>query len=173
MAVDRYNLLTTGTPKSWKASGGEAAITLASLANAAARQGAKLDLGAFWDQVWEVLLASSCAAAPTTGNSIELYWAASSSVTAIADNPGSTTGADAAFETPAEYKFQLLFIGQLYLSNAAGVAIQRQRFRFSPPCRYGMPVIVNSSGQALGATATDHEVRLTPLDAVLATTNAG
>ena len=173
MAVNSYNLLTTGTPLSWKNTGGDAVITLTSLANAAARQGAKLSLGAFWDQVWDVLFTSSVAVSAVAGNLIEIWWASSTSATAGTDNPGSTTGADAALATPAEYKFQLLFVGGLYLTAAATTGIQRQKFTLRPPARYGMPVIVNSSGQALGGTAGDHEFRMTPIDSANTTTNAG
>lgn len=173
MAVSAYGLLTAGTSLSWKASGGDYAITLTSLANAAARQGAKGDLGEYWRRRWSVLLAASCAVAPTAGNQLELWWAGSPSATAGTDNPGGASGTDASFGTPGEYKFQLHRIGFLYLSNNAGTGVQRQTFDFFPRFRYGMPVLVNSSGQALGSTAGDHEIRLTPLDDVLATTNGG
>jgi hypothetical protein len=58
----------------------------------------------------------------------------------------------------------MIFIGSLILSNARGTNIQKQIMLFSPPCRYGMPVVVNKSGQALGGTAGDHEIRLTPIE---------
>jgi hypothetical protein len=173
VSVSAYNLLTPGTPLTWKASGGDYAITLTSLANAAARQGAKGDLGAYWRRRWAIHLAASCASAPTAGNQLELWWAGSPSGTAGTDNPGAATGADAAFATPGEYKFQLMFVGALYLSNNLGTGIQKQQFEFFPRFRYGMPVLVNSSGVALGGTAGDHEIRLTPVDDVAASTSAG
>jgi len=101
--------------------------------------------------------------AATAGNEIELYWASSNSATAGTNNPGGTSGTDATFNTtPDEYKLQLVFIGSLILSNNAGTAIQEQHLAFSPPMRYGMPVVVNKSGQTLGGTAGDHTITLIP-----------
>lgn len=173
MSVSAYNLLTTGTAKSWKASGGDYAITLTSLANAAARCGAKGDLGAFWDRRWRVVLKWACTSAPTAGNLVELWWADSPSATAGTDNAGAASGTDAAFATPGEYKFQLQYVGALYLSNNAGTAVQEQHFDFYPGSRYGMPVLVNSSGVAGSGTAGNFEVRIVPVDDVAASTNAG
>jgi hypothetical protein len=173
MSVTAYALNNAGTAISWKSSGGTYALTLTSLANAAARQGAKGDLGASWAQRYSVLLTASVAVAAANGTAVELYWATSPTATAGTDNPGAATGTDAAFGTPVEYKLQLIYIGSLALSNNAGTGIQRQVFEFFPSCRYGMPIVVNSSGQALGATATDHEVRLTPTVAVAATSITG
>jgi hypothetical protein len=173
MSVNAYNKLTTGTPISWKPSGGDFALILTSLANAAARQGAKGDLGAFWAQRWAVLLTTSLAVAGTNGNAVEIYWAASFSSVAGTDNPGGASGADASFGTPAEYKLQLLSIGSLAIVNNAGTGIQKYVTEFCPPTRYGMPVIVNSSGQALGSTAGDHEFRISPAENPQTTTVTG
>jgi hypothetical protein len=101
------------------------------------------------------------------GNQVELYWAPSPNGTAGTDNPGNTNGTDAALANPDELKQQLVLIGGLVLSNAVGTGIQRQVFEFYPPTRYGMLVVVNKSGQTLGATATDHEVRLIPAEELI------
>lgn len=153
-----------GTAKSWKSTGGDYAITLTSLASAAAREGGKGDLGATWSRRWAVFFTSSVAVAATNGKEIELYWAPSTNATAGTDNPGNVTGVDAALSNPTELVPQLIFIGSLTLSNARGTNIQKQYFVFYPPTRYGTPVVQNLSGQALGATAGDHEIRLTPVD---------
>lgn len=171
MAVSAFGLNILGTPKSWKASGGDYAITLTSLADAAARQGAKGDLGEYFRQRWAVHLAASLAVAATTGKLLELWWSSSPSATAGTENAGGASGADAAYT--AAYRPQLQFIGFLYLANGLGTGIQRQDFEFMPRFRYGMPVIYNGAGQALGATAADHEIRFTPVDQVSATSNAG
>lgn len=160
-----------GTPITWKASGGTYGLTLTSVTNNNGRQGAKGDLGADRARIWDVLFTASVGSAATAGNEIELWWAASDSATAGTDNPGGTSGTDATFNTtPDEYKLQLIFIGSLILSNNAGTAIQKQYLAFVPPCRYGMPVVVNKSGQTLGATAGDHTVTLTPREEVQNTT---
>ena len=164
MALPDFLKFEVGTAKSWKSSGGDFVLTLTSLANNGGRQGAKGDLGANRARLWEVLFTSSVAVAATQGLEVELYWAASTSATAGTDNPGNTDGTDSALSNPDELKLQLIYIGSLVLSNARGTNVQKQRFVFSPPARYGMPVVVNKSGQALGSTAADHEVRLTPIE---------
>lgn len=165
MSLPDYLKFTVGTSKSWKASGGDYLLTLTSVTNGNGRQGEKGDLGSSRARLWEVLFTSSVGSAATAGTEIELYWAASTSATAATDNPGNTSGSDATYNTaPDEYKLQLIFIGSLILSNNAGTGIQKQRFVFSPPCRYGMPVIVNKSGQTLGGTAGDHTITLTPIE---------
>jgi hypothetical protein len=173
MSVTAYVLNNTGTALSWKSTGGDYALTLTSLSNAAARQGAKGDLGAFWARRHAVLLTTSVGSAASAGTSVELYWAPSPNATAGTDNPGAASGTDASFGTPGEYKLQLIPVGMLALSNNAGTAVQKQVFEFFPPCRYGMPVVVNSSGQTLGGTAGDHEVRVIPIEEVSATTVTG
>lgn len=164
MALPEYVKHEQGTAKSWKSSGGDYALTLTSLANDAAREGAKGDLGATWARRWAVFFTSSVGSAATNGKEIEVYWGPSTHATAGSDNPGNLTGADAALSNPDELKFQLLYLGSLALSNARGTNVQKQYFEFMPPTRYGTPVVVNKSGQTLGSTAGDHEVRLTPIE---------
>jgi hypothetical protein len=163
MALPDFLKYEVGTSKTWLSSGGDYAITLTSVTNGNGRQGAKGDLGANRARIWDVLFTSSVGSAATAGNEIELYWAPSNSGTAGTNNPGGTSGTDATFNTtPDEYKNQLVFIGSIVLSNNAGTGIQKQWLAFSPPCRYGMPVIVNKSGQTLGSTAGDHTITLIP-----------
>jgi hypothetical protein len=164
MALPDFAKREVGTAKTWKASGGDYGLTMTSLANGAERQGAKGDLGANRAPMYAVLFSSSVAVAATDGSEIELYWAASPHATAGTDNPGNTDGTDAALTNGEELKRQLIFVGSLVLSNARGTNIQKQMFVFCPPMRYGMPVTCNTSGQALGATAADHEVRLIPIE---------
>jgi hypothetical protein len=163
MALPDFLKYEVGTAKSWKASGGDYALTCTSVTNGNGRQGDKGDLGANRARVYTVLFTSSVGSAATAGNEIELWWAPSTSGTAGTDNPGGLSGTDATFNTtPDEYKLQLIYIGSLILSNNAGTGVQKQYFLFSPPTRYGMPVVVNKSGQTLGSTAGDHTVIITP-----------
>lgn len=165
MALPDFAKYEVGTAKVWAASGGDYSLTCTSVTDANGRQGAKGDLGANRARLYDVLFTSSVGSAATAGNEIELYWGASTSATAATANPGGLSGTDATFNTtPDEYKQQLLFVGALVLSNNAGTGVQRQRFVFTPPCRYGMPVVVNKSGQTLGATSGDHTVTLTPIE---------
>lgn len=160
-----FGTFTDGTPLSWKASGGTYALTCTSVTNGNGRQGAKGDLGATRAKQYALQVTFSVGSAATAGLEIEIYWAGSPSATAGTSNPGGTSGTDATFNTtPDEYKAQLQFVGALVLSNNAGTGVQTQNLGpFTPRFRYGMPVIVNKSGQTLGGTAGDHAVTLTPM----------
>jgi len=151
-----------GTPIVWAASGGDYAITLASIADDAARQGVKGDLGEHFAERYAVLLEINLDVAPTAGETIELYWAASLDNTTF---PGGASGTDAAYKAGEEdeWKKQLLLIGVLVVTNDADTVVQRQLFVFSPPARYGCPVIVNKSGQAFEGDDDSHKITFTPL----------
>lgn len=164
MALPDYLLTEVGTAITWAPSGGTYGLTLTSVTNGNGRQGAKGDLGQYHAQEYAVEFTSSVGSAATAGNTIDLYWAGSPHATAGTENPGGTSGTDATFNTtPSEYTAQLQFIGSLVLSNNAGTGVQKQMFSFVPKFRYGMPVVVNSSGQTLGSTAADHLVKIIPI----------
>lgn len=173
MSVNAYLKQLVGTAISWKSTGGDYALTLTSLTNSSARQGAKGDLGSAFARRYAVLFTTAVGSAAANGLTVEVWWAASPHATAGTENPGAASGADAAFATSAEYKLQLLFVGALNLSNNAGTSVQKQVFELSPPTRYGMPVVVNLSGQSLSGTAADHEVRIVPIEEASTTTVTG
>ena len=140
-------------------------ITLASLANNAARQGQKGDLGdanGRFAARWAVCVEVNMDVAPTAGNVVDLYWAASHD---NATFPGGATGVDSAYKAGEEdeWKKQLLLVGCLVLTNDADAVVQTQVFEFSPPARFGAPVVVNKSGQALEGDNDSHRITLTPL----------
>lgn len=163
MALPDYIKNEVGSAITWKSSGGTYALTCTSVTDGNGRQGVKGDLGVNRARIWDVLFTSSVGSAATAGKEIELYWGPSDSATAGTDNPGGLSGTDTTFNTtPDEYKLQLVFIGSLVLSNNAGTGIQKQWFAFVPPQRYGSPVVVNKSGQTLGATAGDHTLTFIP-----------
>lgn len=164
MALPEYFKVAQGTIKSWKSSGGDYTLTLTSLANDAAREGGKGDLGSTWARRWAVLFTSSVGSAATNGREVELWWGPSTSATAGTDNPSNLTGVDAALSNPDEVKVQSIFVGSLVLSNARGTNVQKTWLTFFPPTQYGTPFVVNKSGQTLGGTAGDHEVRLVPVE---------
>ena len=155
-------LVKQGTGKVWKSSGGDYAITLASLADGAGRCGVKCDFGAAFAARCAVTLEMNMDVAPTAGKTVELYWAPSH------DNgtfPGGATGTDAAYKPGEEdeWKKQLLPIGCLVVTNDADAVVQTQVFVFSPPTRYGCPVVVNKTGQALEGNDNSHRITFTPL----------
>jgi hypothetical protein len=158
-------LVKTGTVKIWKASGGDYAITLASIANGAARQGAKGDLGATRARRWNMLVEINMDAAPTAGNLIEFYWSSSPSGTAGTQNTGGASGTDAAYKAAEEdeWKKQLMLVGCLVLTNDSDTVVQVIEFCFEPMHRYGMPILVNKSGQALEGDDDSHKITLTPI----------
>ncbi len=155
-------LVKQGTGKVWKNSGGDYAITLAGIADGAARQGAKGDLGATFASRWAVTLEINLDAAPTAGNVIELHWAASHD---NATFPGGASGTDSAYQAGEEdeWKKQLLLIGALVVTADADAVVQTQVFVFWPPARYGAPVVVNKSGQAFEGDDDAHRITFTPL----------
>ena len=159
-------LVKQGASKVWAGAGTrDYDITLASLANNAARQGQKADLGdanGRFTARWALCVELNMDVAPTAGNVIEVYWAASRD---NATFPGGVAGTDSAYKAGEEdeWKKQLLLIGCLVLTNDADSVVQTQVFEFSPPARYGSPVVVNKSGQTLEGDNDSHKITLTPL----------
>ena len=163
-----------GAQKIWAAAaaaGETHLMTLTSLANAAARQGVYADLGIpregggnfKFGLRYAAELQVSMNVAPVAGATIELWWAPSHNATTF---PGGASGTDAAYTglggggALADSKLQLLLVGALILD--ATVVTQRQHFIFTPPARYGSPIVVNLGGQAFDA-GTAHRVTLTEL----------
>lgn len=172
MALPDVFRLQNGTAKVVKNSGGDAAITLASLANNAARQAVKLDLGATRAERYLVKATFELAATPTSGNTIDLYWAPSTSATAGTDNPGNVTGADAAYagysaNLDASLK-QLVFIGSFICTVQVTATVQAGIVgSLVPTTRYGSLVVYNRSGAALHSTETNQAITLLPIEGVV------
>lgn len=158
-------LTKSGTAIIWKASGGTYAMTMASIADNAARQGAKGDLGATRAARYSFLVEINMDVSPTAGEVVEFWWSSSPSVTAGTQNTGGASGTDAAYKAAEEdeWKLQLQFVGALVLTADADAVVQIQEFVFFPPQRYGMPVLVNKGGQALEGDDDSHRITLTPL----------
>jgi hypothetical protein len=137
-------LVKSGTPKVWAdttdyaGDGGTRTdqIDLTDLADGAARQGAKTDLGATRAKQYAVTVCVEMAVAPASKASVDVYWAASPHATAGLINPGGCSGADAAYTGT---------------------------FTLFPQHRYGMPIIDNNGGQALHSDAIECFVALTPI----------
>ena len=155
-------LLKQGAGKVWKNSGGDYAITLASLADGAGRCGVKGDLGVTFAARYAVTLEVNLDVAPTAGTTIELYWAPSYDDGTF---PGGASGTDAAYKPGEvdEWKKQLLLVGALVVTNDAAAVAQTQVFVFSPSTRYGCPVVVNKTGQAFDESDVSHKITFTPL----------
>lgn len=172
MALPDYLRVQSGTLKTWKSSGGDALLTLTSVANAACRQGAKLDLGATRSEYYDVYMNVEIAATPTAGNTIDVYWAPSASATAGTDNPANASGADAAYtgySSNADASLpQLQFVGSHVCTTQATATVQKSYVgRFSPAQRYGSPIVRNGSGVALHSAATNMQLRFVPVEGVI------
>lgn len=174
MAVTAVGRIQSGTAKTIKNSGGDAAITLASLANSSsestgARQAVKLDLGATRARAYTVTATFEIAATPTAGNVIELWWSPSSSATAGTANQGNATGTDAAYtgyssNITASLK-HCLFIGNFVCTAQATTTVQAAFVGILvPPHRYGCLIVWNKSGAALHSTETNQAITLTPIE---------
>jgi len=142
-------------------------IDLTSLANGAAREGAKADLGAARAKTFSVNVGFEIDVAPTAGTLIDVYWYSSYSATAGLANSGGATGADAAWPADGnedEWAPQLLYIGSLVCTNDAATTVQRACINpaFSPPTRYGGVIVDNNCGQAFEGDAVEMYVALVP-----------
>jgi hypothetical protein len=143
-------------------------LDLTSVADGAARQSDKVDLGANHAELYEVHAAIEIAATPTAGDVIEFWWAPSFSATAGTANPGGIGGADAAYtgyssNMSAAIK-QLQFIGDFVCTAQATGTVQQARVgAFRPKFRYGTLVVRNESGAALHSDAVEMSVLLSPV----------
>jgi len=169
-------LVKSGTPVVWAdttdyaGDGGTRThqIDLTSLADGAARQGAKADLGATRAKQYTLTVCVEMAVAPVSKAAIDIYWAASPHATAGLLNPGGCTGADAAYTGSAgdsldDSLMQLLPLGSISLTADADPVLQIYTVTLFPQHRYGMPVIDNNGGQAMHSDAIECFVSLTPI----------
>ena len=146
-------------------------LDLTSLADAAAQQGVKADLGATRSIDYAVLACIEMAVAPAVGAGVPIYWAGSPIVTAGNANPGGTSGVNAAYTgtagaTIAEAVNQLKLIGTFYLTDDATAVLQYMQvgvLRGNLVPRFGMPVVFNEGGQAFHNDAVEMYVALLPI----------
>lgn len=167
-------LQKTGTAKTWAHAADYANVPyiddyeldLSGLANNAARQGVKGDLGATRAAQYAVRVGVELDVDLTAAGSVYVYWSSSPSATAATSNTGGASGADGAYTDGVNsHKENLEFLGTLYLPATADDDILYDGIIgvFSPKERYGMPVVFNNSGQALEAAADTMYVSLIPI----------
>jgi len=143
-------------------------LILESVANAAGRQSAKVDLGANRAEWYAVRAALEFAATPTAGNVVELYWAPSWSATAGTGNAGGVSGADAAYagyssNLTASIK-QLIRIGVFICTAQITPTVQiAECGLFRPRERYGSLVVYNISGASFHSDSVEHNIVFDPL----------
>lgn len=163
LPADAGTNFTIGTPT-------DVTLSLSAVANNAARQSAKVDLGATRAASYEVLAAVDFTLeAPTAGNTVEFYWAPSTSTTAANGNVAGNSGLDAlcpdgalGIITDDEFVKQCIFIGALVVHDGASV---QNGFVgvFSPSGRYGQMIVFNKSGDAFEADNVEAHVVINPI----------
>lgn len=129
------------------------ALTLASVANGAARQSLKVDLGASRAPAYEVLgCVDFTGETPTVGGTVDYYWAPSTSGTQASGNVAGNSGGDAACPdgalgsiTLAEFLKQCIYIGRLVVHDGGSVQNGYVGTLY-PKGRYGQLIVVNNSG---------------------------
>lgn len=148
-------------------------LDLTSLASGSARMGAKGDFGENRAGMYAVFLRwESDGSAPTAGGAVDVYWSPSISATAANDNPGGVTGSDGAWPADGaedEWALQLNLIGSLIVTNdASTVMIQCINPAWSPPTRYGSPVVDNNTSQAHLNDAVEAALYFVPITEAVA-----
>ena len=144
-------------------------IDIDGLTTGQARMSLKGDLGAAHAASFSVDMTVEPATDPTDGDTIDLYWSESHSVTAAVGNMGGTTGADADYAGYSTLSLaaslrQLIYIGSLQLGVANdldGVQIGHVGI-FSPVQRWGVLVVHNNSAITLH-DSVEAAVRFTPI----------
>lgn len=136
-------------------------LSLDALANGSGRMSASVDLGAQWDEEYEVYLEVELGTAPTAGTTVELYIACSRDNT---NWPGKVTGSEAAYPTTvADNKKQLWPVVCVLVATADTNTIVKQNpVIWRPTGRYICVVVVNLLGQAFRdeATASNNDSRV-------------
>lgn len=168
MAITATFRTQSGTAKTIKSSGGDAAITLTSLANGSFRQAATLDLGATRAALYRVDTAFELAATPTAGAAINLYGSWQNSTGA---GQANTSGSDAAYtgysSNAADSVKQLEFLGAHICTVQATATVQSALVGvIAPKGRHLNLVVENASGAAFHSSATNCVITLTPIEDV-------
>lgn len=146
-----------------------AQIDLTSLADTAARQGAKVDLGATRARRYLMVAALEYAVAPASGEIAEFYLGESPSGTAGNANPGGLSGSDAAYtgtagDSLADSVKQLRHVGNMVLTADATTTVQYQAIGIIEDVgRHVSVAVKNEGGQALHSDAVEMYVALLPL----------
>lgn len=154
---------TKGTPT-------DVALTLASLADGAGRQSAKVDLGATRAPMYAVFgCVDFTGETPTAGERIDYYWLPSTNATTGNGNVAGNSGNDAAAPdgalgsiTLTEFKRMGQFIGSLRIHD--GAVVQNGYVgTFSPAERWGQLLLINESGDAFEADDVEMHQVLNPI----------
>ena len=133
----------------------EVELVLLNLADAAAAQSAKGDLGANFAAEYSLVACIEMqVAAADAGGIVEFYWNASPSATAATANMGAASGSAEAYSgyssDLSESVQQLIFIGSMVMTNDAVDSAQIGYVgSLFPPHRHGSLIVKNECGQTI------------------------
>lgn len=136
-------------------------MDMTSVANAAGRESAQVDLGASWANEMHVLAVMEFAATPVSGQRVDFYWMPSPDATVGDGNILQTDGADAAspsgIGTDSEQQRASIFIGSAIVTNDATATVQGSIYAgsFVPPTRYGSLFVLNEADAAFHSDAVE------------------
>jgi len=161
--VDPATNWTIGTPT-------DVLLTLAGVADTAARQSSKFDFGANRALRYECLgCVDFTGETPTTNEPIDYFFAPSTIVTAGSGNVAGNSGVDGDAPdgalgsiTLAEFLLQCQFIGSLIVHD--GAVVQNGWVgEFSPTSRFGQLIVVNNGGDVFEADDVEMHQVLNPI----------
>ncbi len=146
----------------------EVQLDLTSVANNAARQSAKFDLGEHYAAAYKVRAALEFAATPVAGEYIAVYIAPSQHATAANGNPGNCSGSDAAYtgysSNLADSLKHLEHVGTAAVTAQATGTVQVMEVgTYYPGERYGCLVFENQSDAAMHSDAVEMGIYLDPI----------
>jgi len=151
--------VTRGTAIEFKASGGDAALTLTSLASDAGRQSAEHDRGSGdLDLLYEWRAYCKFGTTPVVGETVDIYLKTSDGT--HDDNDDGAT--DAALSAEDKLK-NLTYLGSIVVDEASTTPEFSASGVCSITAQYIQIVVENSTADALSSTAADHGVILTPI----------
>lgn len=150
------------TTVSFKSAAGDVLFTPTSVANAAGRISAQWDRGAgAKPQIYKWRAKTKAAAALAVGTVLEIYLSTGDFATG-GNQDGNQSTADAAFAA-ADKRRNLQFVGVVVADSVTNGEVQIGSGTVGIRDRYVSVVWWNALGQALSATAGDHEFTLTPV----------
>lgn len=151
--------VTRGTAIDFVASGGDAVLTLTSLASDAGRQSAEYDRGAAdLDSLYEWRAYCKFATTPVVGETVDIYLKTSDGTHDDNDDGAS----DAALSAEDKLK-NLQLLGSIVVDEASATPEFSASGTTTINARYIQVVVENSTADAFSATAADHGVILTPI----------
>lgn len=152
------------TTVTFKASGGDAVITLTSLANGAGRVSAQLDRGAGSKPgLYTIQFITKAAAALAVGAQLFIYFLQTSTSANVPGNLGTADAAVSSSDKQRNLGAPVCIVnadstsnGEVQLTNSNIIEVYG---------RYNSVMVWNALGQALSGTAGDHVITMTPYPA--------